>query len=163
MTWPDGGYYEGDFYQGQMHGRGKLVRADGTIGFHGKYRDGQPMLSTSTIGDSSSSSSMASTSSYRTAQSAAEISTGAIKAATDNNYYASTSRRRPASQTSSRPIGRGGSQINYHPGKKSSSTSRSYLPQTISSQDQDCWDQISHCTGAEDDGDKFERGSLADI
>jgi hypothetical protein len=183
MTWPDGGYYEGEFYQGQMHGKGKLVRADGTIGFQGQYRNGQPVVNTSSSNTTtslrsvSSQSSMGSTSSYQTTKSASTDGPGVnIVLSSRHNHNSNSinrnsSRRRPPPpppQPSSRPSSRG-SRVDYHPTKSSktrttASSSRKTLPShTATSQDQDWWDKISHCTEEDDDDEKYERGSLAAI
>lgn len=43
MTWTDGGWYEGQWMQGEIHGQGKEVRADGSLRHEGQWSKGVPI------------------------------------------------------------------------------------------------------------------------
>jgi hypothetical protein len=43
MTWEDGGYYEGEWSQGEIDGYGKEIRPNGSIRHEGLWRNGFPV------------------------------------------------------------------------------------------------------------------------
>ena len=40
MTWDRGGKYEGEFFKDKMHGKGKMIEADG-ISYEGQWENGK--------------------------------------------------------------------------------------------------------------------------
>ena len=43
MIWPDGGWYQGEWSQGQIDGYGLEMRANGTIRHKGLWKNGVPV------------------------------------------------------------------------------------------------------------------------
>ena len=168
MKWPNGAYYEGQFYEGKMHGKGILVRADGTVGFEGQYSMGHPVpnkLATSS-GESVSSHQSAHQGSltlelpptYVNSRKGRSSSMNQQQQQQQQQQYFRSSQAKQVSMKDNAAAKRGNlAHSGYQIFKENRNVSHDHHHQhshpSLAGHEQDLWDQISHYTG----------GSLADI